>query len=159
MRGSSPVLLAALFALLGSIPEARAVPLCDDEQSLVPAAELERLDQEKGRAAETADIILPCAVAESGDLGPLCVDATGWLITQTGVVLCQFAVLHTAPEPLTFDERPSERAAQFTAFSAAGLPLSTTDVAPPLGHERFPADAACVAWLSALLVERPIVPG
>lgn len=84
MRGSLPVLSAALCALLGSIPEARAVPLCDDEQSLVPAAELEKLeasreaarDDVRGDARDTIDIVLPCAVAESGDLGPLCVDAT-----------------------------------------------------------------------------------
>lgn len=82
MRLVSPLLLGPALlacALLLAAAPAAAVPVCDDEDISV---ELEE-------PPEPEPAVVPCAIIESGALGPWCLDASGYLITQSGVVLCE----------------------------------------------------------------------
>jgi hypothetical protein len=164
------------LAVLGLSQQSLALPLCDDEQSLMPASEIAaeiaaEFASESDRAAaahpdvkplegpRTVDVILPCAVAESGDLGPLCVDATVWLLTQTGVVLCQVTLFEAAFEPLSIEQRPTDTLATMSTFAAAGLLTSTDRLALPLVHDRFLAPLAHASSVGTTVVESQIVPG
>jgi hypothetical protein len=153
-------------AVAGLAPASRGVPLCDDEQSLAPTTEIDRAPRASDALVEkpavgprTVDVILPCAVAESGDLGPLCVDATGWLITQTGVVLCQISLFEAAFEPLSLTERPVETLASLSTFLAAGLQESAAELALPLGHDRFLTVPPPALRAGRAAVVHHIVPG
>ena len=88
-------------------------------------------------APEPVRVILPCSLAEhafvvpSGD--PSCADATIYVVTDAGVLLCQIDVAALASSTtLTIEQAPSATFSSSTAFSAAGIPSFASTLMPPL---------------------------
>lgn len=79
--GIRPILVALGLVLCAS--GARAFPQCEEESSAEPA-QAAPFDVE----APPPGAVLPCAMVESGVLGPACTDATFYVVTDAGVLLC-----------------------------------------------------------------------
>jgi hypothetical protein len=105
---------------------------CQDEVSLEPAVVV----APPVAPPPPARVILPCAVAEhvltaSGDLA--CADATLYVVTHAGTLLCEVDVpaLVASSSP-TVERAPAATLSASSAFSAAGLASLSTGVVPPL---------------------------
>jgi hypothetical protein len=129
--------------------EARGERDCDEETSFERGGAPEEagsagdagVPDTAGSLLTSPPIVLPCSVAESGVLGPFCADATAYLMTDTGIVLCEIALDGSdVPPPTSLDERlPSDDRAQCgPPLSVAGdrgrlsaLPVPILTFAPP----------------------------
>lgn len=84
----------------------------------------------------TARVILPCAVAEhvltaTGDLA--CADATLYIVTHAGTLLCEVDVPALVASTMpTVERSPGATLSASSAFSAAGLSPTMTSLLPPL---------------------------
>jgi hypothetical protein len=123
--------LTALLAFALTAMPAFALDLgeCEDEVSLEPA--------EIAVAPEVAPrVILPCAVAEhvltsTGDLA--CADATLYVVTHAGTLLCEVDVPALVASSMpTVERAPGATLSASSAFSAAGLASVPTGIVPPL---------------------------
>lgn len=115
---------------------------CEDEGRSIE-------EQHEVIAPEPARVILPCALAEhafvvpSGD--PSCADATIYVVTDAGVLLCQIDVAALASATtLTIEQAPQATFSSSTAFSAAGIPSFASTLMPPLVVDL--AGARPAAW-------------
>jgi hypothetical protein len=110
VSGVSLVFIGVLALAAQSASAGTAVPICPEDEiagdreeagpvpSRDPLASFPRLADEI--AERTVGVVLPCAMAESGALGPWCQDAVVLMVTTTGVVLCEielFAMEAWAP--------------------------------------------------------------
>lgn len=81
-------------------------------------------------------VILPCAVAEhvltaTGDLA--CADATLYVVTHAGTLLCEVDVPALVASSMpTIERAPGATLSASSAFSAAGLAPSFAGIVPPL---------------------------
>src|SRR5690349_11954249 len=137
MRLTALIAICGAFALtatpaLALDGVARDLAECEDEVSLEPTAAL---------AAPAVDVvaprvILPCAVAEhvltsTGDLA--CADATLYVVTHAGTLLCEVDVPALVASSMpTVERAPGATLSASSAFSAAGLASVPTGVVPPL---------------------------
>ena len=76
-------------------------------------------------------VIIPCAMVESGQLGPDCKDANFYVVNQVGTALCQvelslFAAAHSLP---VVERAPWAHGGSPLFASMLGLPVSS-DVPP-----------------------------
>jgi hypothetical protein len=119
--------LTALLAFALSAMPSLALDLneCEDELSVEPAP-----------PPAVARVILPCAVAEhvltaTGDLA--CADATLYVVTHAGTLLCEVDVPALVASSMpTIERAPGATLSASSAFSAAGLAPSFTGIVPPL---------------------------
>ena len=130
---------ALALALAGAAPAA-ASGICDPE------------NPEGDEIVEQLDAIIPCAMAENGFFGAACADAPVYVVTTTGVVLCQVSLAVVAPTGSTTEisARPvaplgttwSFTAPHALASFAARLPPPVIDDAPrsPVALRGPPAD-------------------
>jgi hypothetical protein len=95
--------------------EGLAVPLCDNDPPAPTAAlgatapqGMTLAEDELAEADGPADehVLIPCAFVDSGVYGPVCLDASGYLVTTNGVVLCEVRGL--PDEGVVEDEREVE---------------------------------------------------
>lgn len=91
LRTLLPVCLG--LAVLMPAASASALPRCDedervDEVALERGASLEKQLEEQ-LEEQLTDTILPCAMLESGAVGPWCLDANVYVVTPSGVLLCR----------------------------------------------------------------------
>jgi hypothetical protein len=112
---------------------ARDLAECE-ELSVEPAAEIAA---PAAPAPEVAlRVILPCAVAEhvltsTGDLA--CADATLYVVTHAGTLLCEVDVPALVASSMpTVERAPGATLSASSAFSAAGLAPTFTGIVPPL---------------------------
>ncbi len=100
-----------------SLPSERA----EDRADVDIAAELEAL--------QPADVVVPCAMAESGLLGPACQDATFYVVNQHGTLLCRLELAvftQSASSPLV------ERApASTTTNHGSSVVVALVPLLPP----------------------------
>lgn len=131
MRLTAPIAIALTALALGAAP-ALAVDLdaCEDEVTVADAVE------HREREAPPPRLILPCAVAEhvltaTGDLA--CADATLYVVTHAGTLLCEIDVpaLVASSSP-TIERAPAATLSASSAFSAAGLASLQISLLPPL---------------------------
>lgn len=130
--------------------EASALPLCEEgrpestDGSVSPDSP-DSPDDDDGPLAEPAEhgapeepsLILPCVLAE---MGPSCADATFYLVTTTGILLCQMDIPALAAGGLPQVERTPARLPASSAFFAAALPVEVAAVPPALVRELPAAD-------------------
>ncbi len=119
-------IFALLLALLAAPATLAATGVCDPESrdgDEAPASPAELLQ---------VDAILPCAMAENGFMGPACADAPLYVVTPSGVVLCQvsFAMIapHVASSQLT--ARPSAELLPTWSWSSPDALQTTTPAVP-----------------------------
>lgn len=107
---------------------ARDLSECEDEVSVEPAP--------VAAPVVAPRVILPCAVAErvftaNGDLA--CADATLYVVTHAGMLLCEVDVPALVASSMpTVERAPGATLSASSAFSAAGLSPSITSILPPL---------------------------
>lgn len=159
----------ALGVLLLAAPQAAAVRVCDDddgsrmslaESSGHAASEAEALPADDDPSLDPR-VIVPCAFVESGVYGPLCLDASGYLITQTGVVLCEVRGLPDVTAVQAPDEAgpaPPMADAPQPPGAEGALTLTGTVVPPGSATERAPAPFPEVTRLIGLHGRPPPVP-
>lgn len=149
------------LTLLGALPAA-AMSLCDKDD---PSAEHKSpADLELDEAPALTEQILPCSMVENGQLGAWCADATVYVVTQSGTVLCRVLLpevdlstansseLNERPSAPT-PERPQNQAPQVLVANAPPVP------ATPSASAGDPAlDAACDAP-RPVYAEPPFAPG
>lgn len=136
--------------LLGA--EGLAVPLCDGDAPAalpqVPGAHTPPAAAHQGMSLAESDAdsdlsdrdaidaadapideraIIPCAFVESGVYGPLCLDASGYLVTTSGVVLCEVRGL---PDEGIVD---AEREVESVPTPSGLVPLGSGSAAALLG--------------------------
>lgn len=130
MRSIGTLLPLALgLALFAAAPAARALSLCDEQSRLHEEERAEEpLEEIEELPTELIDAILPCAMLESGAVGPWCLDADVYVVTPTGVLLCH-AGLAAFDVPSTSAELTGHTAPVATS-SPAGLDASA--LAQPL---------------------------
>jgi hypothetical protein len=100
VRKISVVLAVAVAAGAAlAAPAASAFPTCDEEISFELAAPVPATAPAPaaaplaaGPVADAELPVLPCAMVESGLLGPACGDAAFYVVTQAGVLLCSVDV-------------------------------------------------------------------
>ncbi len=166
-RTSLPVLLLGLSLGLCSVA-ASASPLCDVDD--------ERAD--RGESAEPADavvegvaflegleeLIIPCAMVESDQLGPWCVDAAVYLVTTSGTLLCRVSLpavdLASVPTPDLEDRDPAPMPNRVPLEAPArSIASALKDAAKPLVVERASLHHRSRLPPSPVYAEPPFVPG
>lgn len=118
---------AVVCAVACAATGARALPLCEEELSQAEEIAVER------PAPDTLPII-PCAMVESGVLGPACGDATFYVVTDAGVMLCTVDIdtfqLTSAPSR-SVETAPAAPAASWTGGLSAFATLPADAVLAP----------------------------
>lgn len=152
-----------LMSLLLACASARAVPVCEQEReqsvemTLTASDDGEALaDAETARAPEDGPAvlpveILPCSVVDSGALGPTCLEASGYLITQGGQVLCQVAVTDdyaNFSDPVEITDRNAPAGSASPSFQA---------VSARLGPESLRAAAPLARTVTSLFSPAPVL--
>ena len=156
---------------------ALAVPVCVGSDAAEPSA-IEReaqsavvdaasLDAEAVSANPIAEetLVLPCATAEGGFFGALCVEATVYIVTDAGVVLCNVQV-----PPVNLDlEAPTQLQDHSPPGSSKPLPsgpigvgaASCSNSAPARGPSSLRLSAPChrVFAYRDVAAEPPLLPG
>lgn len=110
---------------------------CDD-MSVVDAA-IDVDPAVAGLAAVDAtvhEVVVPCALVESGALGPDCQDANFYVVNQTGTLLCRVdvAVFHVAAAAPVVEQAPAAPAAGGAAVACAAVVDVDLLVPPPPGY-------------------------
>ena len=124
MRSLGPFLPLCLgLALWMAADGAHALPLCHEEV-LVDEGPEGALAARDDRATEA---ILPCAMLENGGVGPWCVDASVYVVTPSGVLLCRVALtaLELPVSELSLFEDAAAKAVSSTASSLDASALSS----------------------------------
>ncbi len=124
------LLVMALFGAASARADARADD-CDD------MTRVDDVPSPVGRLVER-ELILPCAVVDSGVVGPGCGHADFYVVNLQGTVLCRVdvAVLAVTATPMSIDEAPSgapssssvdvmSPAASHAVIAAFAIPLVT----------------------------------
>ncbi len=124
---------------------AAASGVCEDARTPAP------------QRRDDAELILPCAIAESGVLGPACQDAPMYVVTHGGVVLCQVDLAVVLPGSSTpfVTTRPALPAQHHSSSGQEpALPSAT-----PLLRAQTSGDAArAPRAVAALPADVPPVP-
>jgi hypothetical protein len=149
----SPRFLLAVFvvAALAAAGAARA----DDCDDVTPADGLRRVDAAAGMHA--VEVVVPCALIDSGALGVDCADAF-YVVNPQGTVLCRVeALAFSVDEAAPLLVRDNAEAAAAHAFVAVALAAEAPVLpSPPLARE-VPSPAIVVDGgpADAHLFERP----
>lgn len=105
---------------------------CDDMTLAAEAGEAKDVIVERGADVDTdagfiaSEVVVPCAMAENGTLGPACQDAPFYVVNQNGTLLCRvdFAVFANAAPVRAVDPAPAAPAqGAGVAFAAALVPV------------------------------------
>ena len=127
------VLLVALAASGGARAEANkdaGVDDCDDISLEVGVeAEVE--------AADDKDVVVPCAMADSGALGDGCADAAFYVVNQHGTLLCrvELAVFTNASSAPAVDTAPAAPVAGPSVSVVAAVVPLLPELPPPGGFK------------------------
>lgn len=173
-RTSLPALLVGLVAGLFAVTSASATPLCDVDDERGDrgerAAASERRDASVDSPVLAADLagieelIVPCGMVESDQLGPWCVDATVYLVTTSGTLLCRVALpavdiaSSSSPDLEDRDPAPTPQRAPLPV-PAASIASALKDAAKPLVLERASLHDRSRLPPSPVYAEPPFVPG
>lgn len=155
----SPVLLVGVFAGALAMP-ASATSLCHEGD------EAERVVEQAQAEAQGAleELILPCAMVESDQLGPWCVDAAVYLVTMNGTLLCRVSLpavdltASNSPDLQERDPAPAPQRAPLQAPSGS-LASAVKDAARPLVLERASSPHRTRQPPRPVYAEPPLVPG
>jgi hypothetical protein len=158
-----PGLLALIAALFCAPVLASSPLLCEDEQSVEPG-DGEGSEPTVVAGLDETETILPCSMIESGQLGPWCAEATVYVVTQKGTLLCRVFLPNidlSFASDTELRDRPVSPAAnggptQAPPIASTSLP---TPPAPPLGVDGAKIGAAASAAPAPLYREPPLVPG
>lgn len=107
--------------------ESRAGDDCADQMT---RADLHTDDAPNAREPRVVEVVVPCAMVESGVLGADCHDAAFYIVNTQGTLLCRLdvAVLVTATTSDTLEDGPP---AAPTAQSAALIAAASVEVRLP----------------------------
>lgn len=152
--------------------EGLALPLCDGETNTVSAAAVKTtvthqrvqpisphemsfagMDEPEPVDEVNERVLIPCAFVESGVYGPVCLDASGYLITTQGVVLCEVRGLPDEgiiDEALAVEATPCQTALLVEASTHLGGVLHENDAS------KAPFGAACSTHV---FTHHPLGPG
>jgi hypothetical protein len=110
----SGVTLRAAFFLVAvacAASSARALPQCEEELSA------QSVDDPVPAPEPTPPLpVVPCAMVESGVLGPACADATFYVVTDAGVLLCSVDV-----DTFQLTQAPARAVETLPAVPVAGV--------------------------------------
>lgn len=120
------------------------VDVCD-EQSVVDEG-----SNEEFAAPVVAEVVVPCAMAENGTLGPACQDAAFYVVNQRGTLLCRVELAtftNAAPTPMLEQSPASPSSSPGFATVAAVVP--TVQVLAPPAQVTFLPSPGSVELLRA----------
>lgn len=169
-RTSLPALLVGLSIGLLSAA-ASASPHCDldDERAdrredTTERAAADPVVESVAFSGGLEELIIPCAMAESDQLGPWCVDATVYLVTTSGTLLCRVTLpavdLATSSSPDLEDRDPAPAPHRVPLEAPAGsLASALKDAAKPLVREHASLHDRSRLPPSPVYAEPPFVPG
>ncbi len=182
-RNLLPVLLVGICAGCLAV-SASAKPLCHDTfadevagdaldagEAVTLAAAPSGVELgDEGVAAEhvaaehVEELILPCAMVESDQLGPWCVDAAVYLVTTSGTLLCRVSLpavdLSTSSSSDVEDRDPAPAPQRVPLPAPAGsLASALKDAAKPLVLESASSHHRRQQPPHPVYVEPPLVPG
>jgi hypothetical protein len=133
------VVMLALFASQSSSAHVDAKDAKDgcDDMSVIDAVDVD--PAAAGLAAVDAsvhEVVIPCALVESGALGPDCQDANFYVVNQTGTLLCRVdvAVFNVAAAAPVVEQAPAAPAAGGAAVACAAVVDVNLLVPPPPGY-------------------------
>ena len=130
-----PSLLCLLCGLLVSLWSSTATATdrddCDEMTRVVDVADAERDDVASDERVERVELVVPCAMVESGALGPDCHDAAFYVVNPHGTLLCRIdvAMLGTSTSTDTLEDGPPA-----TPYASGGHvlpPAAVVDVTLP----------------------------
>ncbi len=96
---------------------------CPDEMTLMADD-----DGDDVGVVEAVEVIVPCAVVESGALGAACHDAAFYVVNQTGTLLCRVDVAVLASSARSTSIETAAPAAPSSSSAALALALPTTSI-------------------------------
>jgi hypothetical protein len=139
-------------------------PTCDEEISFEPSLTPPAHDvaQEPVEPAPVAHTgVVPCAMIESGLLGPACEDAAFYVVTQAGVLLCSvdldtLAVQQSATPVV--ERAPAPAAATFGGGLAANALVPEAAAVPPCFVRDLPVGALEARAVALDRGDKPPVP-
>lgn len=106
--------------------------------------------EEEDPAPPSADVrpVFPCALAESGALDASCADATFYVVTPAGVLLCQIDVdILASASSTTIERAPPAFPGSPSSSAVHALASSGADVPPPIACLRPRAGPAFAGGL------------
>ncbi len=130
-------LIATTLCATSARAEARDKDLdCPDQMTLV----------EDGVVPALAEIVVPCAMVDSGVLGADCHDAAFYVVNQTGTLLCRLEIMvlgfSTSSASLD-DSQPASATIHIGAVAAAVASVVDIGIGPP-GITDLPRAAGAV---------------
>lgn len=115
-------------------------------------------------AEDLEEVILPCAMVESDQLGPWCVDAAVYLVTTKGTLLCRVSL--PAVDLVTADSSDLEDRSEAPAPSRTQMPVPAASIASAVKDASRPLVLSVASSLERLqrqphpvYAEPPFVPG
>jgi len=118
-------------SMLGPV-DAWALDLRDCDDMTLAAEDVKDVVVDRGAEVDTdagfiaSELVVPCAMAENGTLGPACQDAPFYVVNQNGTLLCRVdvAVFANAAAVRAVDPAPAAPAqGAGVAFAAAVVPV------------------------------------
>lgn len=121
-----------VLAVACAASSARALPQCEEELSA------QSVDEAAPEPVAAALPVVPCAMVESGVLGPACADATFYVMTDAGVLLCSVDV-----DTFQLTQAPARAVETLPAIPVAGVGAGLAAFATVPDGFALPACLAC----------------